>query len=111
VVILHHGHLVRQGTLAELADRQTWVSVRTPHADRLLAALARTGLDRARIQHTRPDQLRVTGLAAAEIGRLALAEEVELHQLSTEHSDLEQAFLTLTAQADQQPVALLKEAS
>jgi len=111
VVILHHGRLVRQGTLAELADRQTWVSVRTPHADRLLAALARTGLDRARIQHTRPDQLRVTGLAAAEIGRLALAEEVELHQLSTEHSDLEQAFLTLTAQADQKPVALLKEAS
>ena len=111
VVILHHGRLVRQGTLAELADRQAWVSVRTPHADRLLAALARTGLDRARIQHTRPDQLRVTGLAAAEIGRLALAEEVELHQLSTEHSDLEQAFLTLTAQADQQPVALLKEAS
>ena len=111
VVILHHGRLVRQGTLAELADRQTWVSVRTPHADRLLAALARTGLDRARIQHTRPDQLRVTGLAAAEIGRLTLAEEVELHQLSTEHSDLEQAFLTLTAQADQQPVALLKEAS
>ena len=111
VVILHHGHLVRQGTLAELADRQTWVSVRTPHADRLLAALARTGIEQARIQHTRPDQLRVTGLAAAEIGRLALAEEVELHQLSTEHSDLEQAFLTLTAQADQQPVALLKEAS
>jgi ABC-2 type transport system ATP-binding protein len=111
VVILHHGRLVRQGTLAELADRQTWVSVRTPHADRLLAALARTGLDRARIQHTRPDQLRVTGLAAAEIGRLALAEEVELHQLSTKPSDLEQAFLTLTAQADQQPVALLKEAS
>jgi ABC-2 type transport system ATP-binding protein len=111
VVILHHGRLVRQGTLAELADRQTWVSVRTPHADRLLAALARTGLDRARIQHTRPDQLRVTGLAAAEIGRLALAEEVELHQLRTEPSDLEQAFLTLTAQADQQPVALLKEAS
>ena len=29
VVILHHGRLVRQGTLAELADRQTWVSVRT----------------------------------------------------------------------------------
>jgi ABC-2 type transport system ATP-binding protein len=87
------------------------VSVRTPHADRLLAALARTGLDQTRIQHTGPDWLRVTGLAAAEIGRLALAEEVELHQLTTEHSDLEQTFLTLTAQADQQPETILKEAS
>jgi ABC-2 type transport system ATP-binding protein len=111
VVILHRGRLVRRGTLTELANRQTWVSVRTPQADRLLAALARTGVDGARIQHTGPDELRVTGLAAAEIGRLALAEEVELHQLTTEHSDLEQAFLALTAQADQQPVSILKEAS
>jgi ABC-2 type transport system ATP-binding protein len=111
VVILHRGRLVRQGSLNELADRQTRVSVCTPQADRLVAALARTGVDRARIQHTRPDQLRVTGLAAAEVGRLALAERVELHQLTTEHGDLEQAFLALTADADRQPAAVLKEAS
>jgi ABC-2 type transport system ATP-binding protein len=111
VVILHRGRLVRQGTLAELADRQAWVSVRTPQADQLLAALGRSGIDRAQLQRTGPDQLRVSGLAAAEVGRLALAEEVELHQLTTQHSDLEQAFLALTAQADQQPVPILKEAS
>jgi hypothetical protein len=40
VVILHRGRPVRQGTLTELANRQTWVSVRTPQANRLLAALA-----------------------------------------------------------------------
>jgi ABC-2 type transport system ATP-binding protein len=111
VVILHHGRLVRQGTLADLADRQTWVSVQTPQADQLLAALAGAGAGQTQLQRTGPDQLRVTGLAAAEVGRLALAEEVELHRLTTEHSDLEQAFLALTAQADQQPVAVLKEAS
>jgi ABC-2 type transport system ATP-binding protein len=111
VVILHSGRLVRQGTLAELADRQAWVSVRTPQADQLLAALGRSGIDRAQLQRTGPDQLRVSGLAAAEVGRVALAEEVELHQLTTEHSDLEQAFLALTARADQQPVPILKEAS
>jgi ABC-2 type transport system ATP-binding protein len=111
VVILHHGRLVRQGTLAELADRQTWVSVRTPQPDQLQAALARSADEHVRVQRIGPDQLRVTGLTTAEVGRLALAQRVELHQLTTEHSDLEQTFLALTADADQQPVAILKEAS
>jgi ABC-2 type transport system ATP-binding protein len=111
VVILHRGRLVRQGALSELADRQAWVSVRTPHADRLLAALARTGIEQARIQRTGPDQLRVIGLGAAEVGRLALAERVELHQLTTEHSGLEQTFFALTAKAEQLPDSTLKEAS
>jgi ABC-2 type transport system ATP-binding protein len=109
VVILHHGHLIRRGTLSELADRQTWVSVRTPNADRLLAALARTGLEQALIQRTGSDQLRVIGLGAAEVGRLALAERVELHQLTPEHSDLEQAFLALTAPARDQDTPELQE--
>jgi ABC-2 type transport system ATP-binding protein len=111
VVILHRGRLVRQGALSELADRQAWVSVRTPQADRLLAALARTGIEQARIQRTGPDQLRVIGLGAAEVGRLALAERVELHQLTTEHSGLEQTFFALTAKAEQLPDSTLKEAS
>jgi ABC-2 type transport system ATP-binding protein len=109
VVILHRGRLVRQGTLSELPDRQAWVSVRTPQADRLLAALARTGIEQARIQRTGPDQLRVTGLGAAEVGRLALAERVELHQLIPERSDLEQAFLALTAPARDQDTPELQE--
>ena len=111
VVILHRGRLVRQGALSELADRQAWVSVRTPQADRLLAAFARTGIEQAQIQRTGPDQLRVIGLGAAEVGRLALAERVELHQLTTEHSGLEQTFFALTANAEQLPDSTLKEAS
>jgi hypothetical protein len=82
-----------------------------PKADRLLAAFARTGVEQAQIQRTGPDQLRVIGLGAAEVGRLALAERVELHQLTTEHSGLEQTFFALTAKADQQPDSTLKEAS
>jgi ABC-2 type transport system ATP-binding protein len=111
VVILHRGRLVRQGALSELADRQAWVSVRTPQADQLLAAFARTGVAQARIQRTGADQLRVIDVTAAEVGRLALAERVELHQLITEHSDLEQTFFALTANADQHPDSTLKEAS
>ncbi len=109
VVILRNGRLVRQGTLAELADRQAWVSVRTPQADQLLAALARSGIDRPRIQQTGPDHLRITGLAAAEVGHLALAERVELHELTTERSDLERAFFALTAPAEHAPAPTLRE--
>jgi ABC-2 type transport system ATP-binding protein len=87
------------------------VSVQTPQADRLLAALARTGIEQVRIQRTGLDQLQVIGLGAAEVGRLALAERVELHQLITEHSDLEQTFFALTTKAGQQPDSTLKEAS
>jgi ABC-2 type transport system ATP-binding protein len=67
VVILHRGRLVRQGALSELADRQVWVSVRTPQANLLLTAFARTGVEQARIQRTGPDQLRVIGLGAMPV--------------------------------------------
>ena len=109
VVILRDGRLVRQGTLAELADRPAWVSVRTPQADQLLAALAGSGIDRPQIQRTGPDHLRITGLAAAEVGHLALAERVELHELTTERSDLEQTFFTLTAPVQHAPAPSLRE--
>lgn len=42
------------------------------------------------------------GLTAAEIGRLACRERIELHQLSTERTDLEQAFFALTGDTDQE---------
>ncbi|HEV8648398.1 MAG TPA: ABC transporter ATP-binding protein [Actinomycetes bacterium] len=112
VVILHKGRLVRQGTLAELSDRHgRVVSVRTPQPDRLLAALAGTGVDRARIQRTGPDSLQVIGLQAAEVGHLAFLERVELHELAVGRSDLEQAFFALTGQTGQQPALVLKEVS
>jgi len=112
VVIINQGRLVRQGTLGELADQHgRVVSVRTPQADRLLDALTRAAVDGARTQRTGPDRLRVTGMDATEVGRLAFAERVELHQLTTEQSDLEQVFFALTAPAghDQQPAPALKE--
>jgi ABC-2 type transport system ATP-binding protein len=85
------------------------VSVRTPQADQLLAALARSGIDRPQIQQTGPGHLRITGLAAAEVGHLALAERVELHELTTERSDLERAFFTLTAPVQHAPASSLRE--
>jgi ABC-2 type transport system ATP-binding protein len=109
VVIINRGRLVRQGALAELSDvrgRAVWV--RTPQPQELVTVLARhaasgTSRTATRIERTGPDRLRVTGVDPAEIGRLALTERIELHELASERSDLEQVFFALTATAGNIP--------
>jgi ABC-2 type transport system ATP-binding protein len=86
--------LAGQGTLAELAGDGAAVSVRTPQAGQLITALARAG---ARPERTGPDSLRVTGMAAAEISRIARLQRIDLHELAADRGGLEQVFLALTA--------------
>jgi ABC-2 type transport system ATP-binding protein len=102
VVLINHGRLVRQGPLAELVGSDgTMISVRTPRAEKLVAALQRVKGDRVRIEASGPDGLRVAGVGAAEVGHLAFVERVELHELATERGDLEHAFFALTAEPEQ----------
>jgi ABC-2 type transport system ATP-binding protein len=104
VVIINKGQCVRQGPLTALADLHgPVVSVRTPHPDRLHAALTRTGVNEAQISHTGPDQLRVTGIHTDDVGQLAFAEQIPVLWLATEQSDLEQVFFALTTDNDRQP--------
>jgi ABC-2 type transport system ATP-binding protein len=103
VVIIDHGRLVAQGPLAELtALHGPVVSVHTPHADALAAALMRGG-GVSMVERTGPDSLRVVGIQAVEIGRRAFAARIELHGLVAEQVDLEQVFLALTAVPGQGP--------
>jgi len=46
-----------------------------------------------------PDRLAVEGVSAAEIGRIAATHGVELHELVPVAPSLEEAFMTLTADA------------
>ncbi len=92
VVIINKGSLVRQGTLDELADtRARPVVVRGPALDRLATALR----DHAALTR-RDGALVVTGLRPDQIGHVAFTEGVELHELTTERSDLEDIFFALT---------------
>ncbi|HWG98873.1 MAG TPA: ABC transporter ATP-binding protein [Pilimelia sp.] len=97
VVIIANGRLVRQAPMAEILDtlgQARRVRVRTPHADALVKALPTPEASVA----TEPDgALTVAGLEAAEVGRVALAAGVELHELTPERPDLERVFLELTA--------------
>jgi ABC-2 type transport system ATP-binding protein len=93
VVILNQGELVRSGSIAELMAGTDTAVVRTPQADELSSALARAGLSGERSD---PNTLRVRTADLAQVGHLAFAANVELHELSLEKFDLEQLFFSLT---------------
>lgn len=98
VVIIDKGSLVRQGSLAELADHHGGsVLVRGPDLDRLAAAL--DGRETAVTVERRDGALVVTGMQPAEVGHIAFVERVELHELTTERSDLEDIFFALTGES------------
>jgi ABC-2 type transport system ATP-binding protein len=93
IVIINNGRLVRQGTLAELSEHHGHaVLVRSPEAERLVSALD----GKAEIDKLDDGALRITGPSTAEVGHLAFVERIELHELATERSDLEQIFFALT---------------
>ncbi|MGI8666461.1 MAG: ABC transporter ATP-binding protein [Jatrophihabitans sp.] len=92
-VILNRGKLVRAGTMAELSAGTSTAVVRGPQLGPLQQALAATGLTGT----TESDgSLRVRTENLRQIGQLAFANNVELHELSLEEFDLERLFFTLT---------------
>jgi ABC-2 type transport system ATP-binding protein len=93
VVIINRGRLVRQGKLSELAEHHGHtVLVRSPDTERLVSALD----GKAEVSTQEDGSLRITGPSTAEVGHLAFVERIELHELTTEHSDLEDIFFSLT---------------
>jgi ABC-2 type transport system ATP-binding protein len=96
VVILSRGQLVKQGTISELsAGVGESVFVRSPQVEVLAKVLA----DNAQVVNVEPGTVRVSGLDAAAVGHQAFTAGVELHELRTERSDLEQIFFQLTGGA------------
>jgi ABC-2 type transport system ATP-binding protein len=94
VVIVSAGRLVGQGMLAELATGSAAVSVRTTRVDDLIPALVAAG---GGAERTGVGGVRVTGLVAAEISRIARELGIDLDELTAVHVGLEQVFFKLTA--------------
>ncbi|MGW5002292.1 ATP-binding cassette domain-containing protein [Streptomyces hydrogenans] len=94
LVVIGRGRLLADTTVADLVRDAGAASVLvvTPDADRLRALLPPD----AHATAEAPDTLRVTGLDAPAIGRIAAAHTVELHALTPETASLEQAFMDLT---------------
>ena len=97
VVVIREGRLVAHDRLDTLTGGSHGggpVLVRTPDAEQLTTALVAAG---AQVWSNGDGLLHVDTLAASEIGRLALVEQVELHELTPQRATLEDAFLELTS--------------
>jgi ABC-2 type transport system ATP-binding protein len=96
VVIINRGRLVTESPLDALTARlKGTVRVQTSQPDALENALLGAGVSGTEREN---GTLRVHGLRADQIGAIALAARVELSELVTESSSLEDVFLELTAE-------------
>jgi ABC-2 type transport system ATP-binding protein len=101
VVIIGAGKLVREGSIAELragADGAGTVLARSPEVHRLAEALRADG---HQVQSEDGDSLTVTGIATADVGRYAFGAHIELHELRSLSSGLEDIYFRLTAGQEQ----------
>jgi len=101
VVIIGAGKLVREGSIAELragADGAGTVLARSPEVHRLAEALRADG---HQVQSEDGDSLTVTGIATADVGRYAFGAHIELHELRSLSTGLEDIYFRLTAGQEQ----------
>ena len=97
VVILDHGRLVAQSTLAELtAQAGQVVRIRTPKARELRGLLQDAGITAT---VTAPDLVEITGASPEQIGTLAAEHAIPIFETTTEAANLEEVFFRLTAAA------------
>ena len=99
VVVIHRGRLVQQGPVQSLTAAGAGVLVRTPRPDVLRTALDREGLT---VVEAPDGALVVDGGEAAQVGEIAFAAGVPLHELAPRSTSLEEAFLALTTDAPPQ---------
>jgi ABC-2 type transport system ATP-binding protein len=95
VLIINHGKLVVESSLEELTLRVGGsVRIRTPERAKLEEALRRQQVESAAGEHG----LLVHGLTTEQLGDIAFAAGVPVHELVAEGSSLEEIFLELTSE-------------
>jgi ABC-2 type transport system ATP-binding protein len=101
VVIVGAGRLVREGSIADLrsgADGAGTVLVRSPEIGRLADVLRAANI---RFDPDHGDTLTVVGQTPADVGRRAFAAGIELHELRSHTSGLEEIYFQLTSGQEQ----------
>jgi ABC-2 type transport system ATP-binding protein len=96
VVIVSHGKLVLQTTLAELAGRagtRTGLRIRSPELARLMALLQAIPVAYRQLAH---DMLVIDGATPEWFGPFAAQHQLVLYELIHERGSLEEVFLSLT---------------
>jgi ABC-2 type transport system ATP-binding protein len=96
VLIINHGKLVTESSLEQLTHRTAGsVRIRTPASAILADALSRAGI---RFTAREGETVVAYGTTSDQIGDIAFAANVPIHELISEGSSLEEVFLGLTAE-------------
>ena len=95
LVVIGQGRLIASGTVDEFVGRFTrsWVRVQSPKMALLSQLLQAQGVT---LQFENPTTVHAYGASAADIGALAAANGVMLHQLADQTGSLEEAYLQVT---------------
>lgn len=94
VIVIHRGKFVAQASTADLASRAAArVRVRSPQAERLRELLVAQD---ASVEPLDGGALGVGEVTAEQVGELAAANGIVLHELSPELATLEETFMELT---------------
>jgi ABC-2 type transport system ATP-binding protein len=95
LIVIGRGRLIADTPMGEFIERHSRprTLVRSPHRDRLAAALRERG---ARVRPEGADGCWVDGLGAVEIGALAAAHRLTLYELTPRRSSLEEVYTELT---------------
>lgn len=103
LVVIGQGSLIESGTVGEFIERHAdrWVRVKGPGIGTLVGPLSGAGGEVTSRADVSGGALDVRGLTCAAVGELAAAHSVVLHELSPQTGSLEDAFLKVTAAAQE----------
>jgi ABC-2 type transport system ATP-binding protein len=96
LIVIGRGKLIADCSMSEFIARSSGaaVRVRTPMADELVKGVTAEGATTA----TDDDgAIEVRGMTAEAVGDIAFEQAIRLHELTTVHASLEEAFMELTA--------------
>lgn len=102
LVVIGRGRLIDEATVDDFVDRHSASAVRviTPNLDALRSALQHSP---ARFEPlpSRTDGATIRDITAPEVGEIAAANGIVLHELSPSRQSLEDVFLSVTANAQE----------
>jgi ABC-2 type transport system ATP-binding protein len=101
LIVIGRGKLIADCSTQQFIERSSdkYVLVRSPEAARLTDLLAEAGAKAGPLEEAGvpPGALRVAGVDAAQVGEIASAGGVVLHELTPRLASLEEAYMELTA--------------
>jgi ABC-2 type transport system ATP-binding protein len=98
LIVIGRGKLIADAATDELIKQSgaSRVLVRSPHLAKLVESLGNANLES---EHTADGALLVIGSTTEQVGEIAAASAVTLHELSLQQASLEAAFMELTEEA------------